>query len=150
MDELETMLANRTNSINLIPQRDPIIMVHDLLEATDDYAVSNFMVDVDNIFVLNGVFTEPGLIENIAQTAAAQAGYLYQLKNIPVPVGFIAAITNLKIFELPLIHSKLKTTINVTNKIFEVTLIKGVVENEDKILCTCEMKIFTKSEQKLL
>jgi 3-hydroxyacyl-[acyl-carrier-protein] dehydratase len=139
------VLADRTNIRDLIPQREPVVMVHNLAEATDEHAVSTFMIESSNIFVANGLFTEAGLIENMAQTAAAQAGYMYRQKNMPVPIGFIAAIKDLTINKLPQVDSSIKTTINVTNKVFEVTLIKGIVEQHGEELCSCEMRIFTKS-----
>jgi predicted hotdog family 3-hydroxylacyl-ACP dehydratase len=139
------MLADKTNIENFIPQRAPMRMIHDLIEVTNDRAVSAFVIEENNIFVSNGVFTEPGLIENIAQTAAAHAGYLYQQNGVTVPVGFIAAIKDLKIYSLPLLDTSIETTITVTNRVFDVTIVKGVIDQNGKTLCTCEMKIFTKS-----
>src|SRR4051812_33106945 len=105
-----------------------MIMVHNLLEANDDYATTSLMILSDNIFVSQGIFTEPGLIENIAQTAAAQAGYFYRQQTDLVPAGFIAAIRNLEIMLLPSVNSEIKTTVRITNKVLNVTIIEGKVE----------------------
>lgn len=139
------MLTDKITITELIPQRHPMIMIDELIEATEDLAVSTFKIGNGNIFVSNDLFTEPGLVENIAQTAAAHAGYLYRQQNVPVPVGFIAAIKDLKVYDLPVIHSSVKTTVTITNKVFEVTIIRGTVEQEGRTLCSCEMKIFTRS-----
>src|SRR5687767_4133341 len=98
-----------------------MIMIHDLMEATDVHAVSRLSIEANNIFVDGNYFTEPGMIENIAQTAAAHAGYQYRLKGVPVPVGFIAAIKDLEILERPLLHSAITTTITIINTVFDVT-----------------------------
>jgi 3-hydroxyacyl-[acyl-carrier-protein] dehydratase len=127
-----------------LPQRSPMIMVHNLLEANDEYAVTSLTILPDNIFVSQGIFSEPGLIENIAQTAAAQAGYFYRQQTDLVPAGFIAAIRNLEIMLLPSVNSEIKTTVRITNKVMNVTIIEGKVELDDELICQCEMRIFIK------
>jgi len=139
------MLADKTNIEALIPQRQPVVMVHELLMASEDTAVSRFVVEPDNIFVSESFLTEAGLIENIAQTAAAHAGYTHRLKNVPVPIGFMAAMKDLVVHDLPEINSLLETTVVITNRIFDVTIIRGVVCQNQRELCSCEMKIFTKT-----
>jgi len=61
--------------LKLIPQRPPFVMVGELIEYNETGFTSTFSIDADNIFVKNGRFTEEGILENIAQTAAAGAGY---------------------------------------------------------------------------
>ena len=55
----------------LLPQKPPMVMVDALVEFTELSAVTRLVVRPDNIFVQNGRLAEPGLVENIAQTAAA-------------------------------------------------------------------------------
>lgn len=138
------MLATPTEILQYIPQRDPIVMVHELVEASDDYAVTRFSITSDNVFVSSGIFAEPGLVENIAQTAAVHVGYQCSLKNIPIPIGYIAAVKDLKIDGLPGQNSSILTTIKVVNKVLDITVVQGKIEQEGKILCTCEMRIFAK------
>jgi len=38
------MLATRSEIINYIPQRDPFIVVHDILRATDEFTETQFEV----------------------------------------------------------------------------------------------------------
>lgn len=121
-------------------------MVHALLEASDTHSVTEFRIEPDTIFVRNGALGEAGLIENIAQTAATQIGYLCHLRGKPVPVGYIAAIKRLGIYSLPEVHSTLRTTITLTNKIMDVTVAEGKVEQDGKVLCSCEMRIFAKMD----
>jgi predicted hotdog family 3-hydroxylacyl-ACP dehydratase len=142
------MLATRDDITKYIPQRDPIIMVHELLEADDDHAVTNLIIEPDNVFVSNEYFREPGLIENIAQTAAMHVGYQCSLKNIPIPIGYIAAVKDLKIFSLPKHNTRIATSVKVTNKVLDVTVVEGKVEQEGNLLCSCEMRIFAKINSK--
>ena len=103
---------------------------------------TRFKVKADNIFVENGKFTEPGLVENIAQTAAARAGYVAGLQNQRVQTGYIGAIKNLVIHSLPFVNDELITEIRIENQIFDVMLIKGKVNCDNRLLAECEMKIF--------
>jgi 3-hydroxyacyl-[acyl-carrier-protein] dehydratase len=127
--------------IEYIPQRAPMIMVDALQQVTDKTATSTFCIQPDNIFVTDGKFTEPGLLENIAQTAAAMAGHQSALKKIPAPIGYLAAIKDLKIFSLPTVQAKIETTVNLTNTVLDVTIVEGTVRQNEKLLCSCEMRI---------
>lgn len=140
------MLAHRNNITQYIPQRFPVVMIHDLVEASDTHAVTNLSIEPDNVFVSNGFFAEPGLVENIAQTAAVHIGYQCASKNIPIPIGYIAAIRSLKIKNLAPVGKTVKTTIRITNKVLELTVVEGKVELDGEELCSCEMRIFAKLE----
>jgi predicted hotdog family 3-hydroxylacyl-ACP dehydratase len=132
----------QTNIQTLIPQRPPFVMVDSLLSAGENGAQTTFKVCADNVLVDNGYFTEAGLMENIAQTAAAKAGYEAITQNKPVEVGYIGAVKNLEIFALPQIGDELITEIKIENHIFDVTVITGTVQCKGAVMATCEMKIF--------
>ena len=138
------MLATRDDITKYIPQRDPIIMVHALLEADDDHAVTQLMIEPANVFVSKGNLAEPGLVENIAQTAAMHVGYQCSLKNIPIPIGYIAAVKDLRIQTLPKQNSVITTSVKITNKVLDITVVEGRVEQDGNLLCSCEMRIFAK------
>jgi 3-hydroxyacyl-[acyl-carrier-protein] dehydratase len=138
------MLATRQDITNYIPQRAPIVMIHNLVEANDEEVKTQLLIEPDNVFVDHGFFAEPGLVENIAQTAAALVGYQCAKKNWPIPIGYIAAIKDLKVHELPPQNSLVTTSVRITNKVMDVTVVEGHVELDGKILCSCEMRIFAK------
>lgn len=138
------ILVDRNEITKLIPQRHPMVMVHELKESSDQHAKSSFTIEPENQFVANGKLLEPGLVENVAQTAAAQVGYRCLAKNIPVPIGYIASIKNLKVLELPMVHSIISTTVHITNQILDVTVVEGRIEQGGTLLCSCEMRIFAK------
>jgi 3-hydroxyacyl-[acyl-carrier-protein] dehydratase len=140
------MLAQKENIIEFIPQRAPIVMIDDLVEASDTHSVTRLQIRQENIFVEDGRLTEPGLVENIAQTAAAQVGYQCSIKKIPVPLGYIAAVRNLTIAKLPSVNSRITTSIRIVNQVMDVTLAEGKVIDEDgEVCCSCEMRIFVKA-----
>lgn len=117
-------------------------MVDALLSADDEGAQTGFLVTANNVLVDNGYFTEAGLMENIAQTAAAKAGYEAMVNNEPVEVGYIGAVKDLEIFALSKIGDQLVTDIKIENHIFDVTVITGTVRCNNEVMATCEMKIF--------
>jgi 3-hydroxyacyl-[acyl-carrier-protein] dehydratase len=140
------MLAHKNNITQYIPQRFPIVMIHDLVEASDDHAITRLMIEQDNVFISDGFFAEPGMVENIAQTAAVHIGYQCAQKNIPIPIGYIAAIKDLKINSLPAVGRTITTMVRITNKVLELTVAEGKIEMDGEVLCSCEMRIFAKVE----
>jgi|SRR3954462_9425991 len=136
----------------LIPQKSPIEMVDTLWQNDDSITISGFTIQPSNIFCEDGVFTEPGIIENIAQTAALRAGYTISVMmkegglTGPPPVGYIAAIKNLTIHQLPKVGSVLKTEIFVKQIVFDITIIDAKTTCNDEVIASCEMKIFLKKD----
>jgi 3-hydroxymyristoyl/3-hydroxydecanoyl-(acyl carrier protein) dehydratase len=130
----------------LIPQKHPIEMVDKLWFNDETTTVSGLTVSENNIFCEKGVFTEPGIMENIAQTAAIRAGYMASLlvKDGNPPVGYIGAIKKLVFHQLPKVGSELKTEIVVQQVVFDVTLITGRSTVDGEPVAECEMKIFLK------
>lgn len=130
------------NILELIPQKPPFVMVDELLACAGNTATTRLTIRADNIFVQDGTFKEPGLVENIAQTAAARSGYVSKTENKPVPVGYIGAVNNLQVFALPGTGDELITEITIENQIFDVTLISGKITCNGNTMAQCTMKIF--------
>ncbi|OFX72197.1 MAG: hypothetical protein A2X12_10350 [Bacteroidetes bacterium GWE2_29_8] len=126
----------------VIPQRSPIVMVDELTYCDEYSATTKFCIESDNIFCENNFFQEVGIIENIAQTAAAMSGHKLLLNNQPIKLGFIGAIKNLHVYRLPIVFSTIETTVTIENKVMNVQFIKGIVRVGDNIIAECEMKIF--------
>lgn len=131
-----------TDILPFIPQRPPFVMVDEIVATAEQTCITKFTVEADNVFVKNAVLTEPALIENIAQTAAAHTGYLCKQKNEPVPVGFIGAVQQLVVFALPAVGDTIETTMTIKNQVLNVTLISGNIICNQKPVAKCEMKIF--------
>lgn len=131
--------------IAYIPQRQPFVMVDEVLLADPKASKTSFLIKDDNIFVVSGLFTEPGLIENMAQTAAAGTGYRYAQKGEIVPVGFIASIKNLKIYTLPKTGDTLLTENIVVHTVMNVHVVEAAVYVGEEKVASCEMKIFEQS-----
>lgn len=131
-----------------IPQRPPFVMVDELVAADDHSGTTRFTVPGDHIFMADGLLTEPALVENMAQTAAARIGYICSEKSEPVPVGFIAAVQDLWVMALPRAGQTLETQITIKNQVFDITVIHGAVRCNGSVLAQCDMKIFIQSANK--
>ena len=130
------------NILSLIPQKPPFVMIDELLFSDDTTTRCKFQVTADNVFTINGQFVEAGLLENMAQTAAARAGYISRLENNPVKIGYIGAVKNLEILCLPETNDELISEIQIEEVVFNMSSIKGKVWCNDKLMAECEMKIF--------
>lgn len=136
------------NIFSLIPQRPPFVMIDELLYSDDKITRTCFRVRENNVLVSNGQLLEAGLVENIAQTAAARAGHAAQLENQPVVVGYIGSVNNLQVFFLPKVLDELETEITVVNQVFNVTIITGEIRCKGETMAQCEMKIFINKQNK--
>lgn len=126
-----------------IPQKPPFVMV-DRLESISDEGIirTSFHIKEDNLLCDDGMFTEAGLIENMAQSAAAGTGARPASKSASPPIGFIGGIRHLKIHEKPRCGSIIHTTIHVEHEIMDASVVAGKVWHQDKLIAECQLKIF--------
>lgn len=126
----------------LLPQQPPFVMVDTLLHCDMVVTRTNFCVRSENLFCNDGVLTDPGIIEHIAQTCAARMGYVNRFKKGgEVRVGFIGSIKNLNLYLLPKVGDLLETEIVVQSEIFNMTLVNAKVMCKNTLIADCEMKI---------
>ncbi|WP_159022213.1 hypothetical protein [Formosa sp. L2A11] len=144
MNLLKEPITDQNIILKLIPQRTPIIMVDTLLFFNESKVVSGLTVLKDNMFVQNGYFTEPGLIEHMAQTVALYTGYHFYIKNIPAPEGYIGAIKGVTINKIPKVNEQLETEVEILQEIMGVTLVKGTTKLNGEVIVTAQMKTVLK------
>ncbi len=133
--------------LNYIPQRAPFIMIGDVISADETATLTSLEITADNLFVSNGVFTEPGLIENMAQTAGAGTGYRAKKEGKPQPKGYIAALKSVNIIELPKVNDTITTETTFLQTLLSFHLVRGKVTVGDKEIANCEFKIFVYTDQ---
>ena len=134
-----------TDIKNLIPQRSPIMMVDELLEAHEDVARCSLTIREDNFFLEpDGAIAEPGVIEHIAQSASAFAGYsAMQAGATEPPVGYIGEVKNFHLTQRPAIGDVLITTITMGPTVDGVTIISGECKKESgEPIADTRMKIY--------
>jgi predicted hotdog family 3-hydroxylacyl-ACP dehydratase len=126
----------------LIPQRHPVIMLDTFFDATESEADTGLTITKDNLFCNDGLFEEPGLIEHIAQSASAFAGYKSKWANEPTPLGFIGEIKKCQIYFLPKTGDELRTHIRILSEALGISLLTAETKVNDQIAVQCQMKIY--------
>ena len=133
---------SQENILPYIPQRPPFVMIDEIVSADDALSKTTFTIREGHLFVSDGVFTEPGLVENMAQTAAAGTGYKAQQDGKPAPVGFIGALKNLKVNTLPKVGDTLTTEVIFKMQVMNAHIVESIIKVNDEEMASCELKIF--------
>ncbi len=127
---------------NYLPHRFPMLMVDMILVMDEEKVETVFEIKENNIFVLNNLFIEAGLIENAAQTCSSIVAkdFFVDANNkdkVDVDVvGFISAIKTLKIHKLPTIGTTIKT----------ISVLVSKFVTDDYSLCTMSCQTFNNEE----
>lgn len=129
------------NIKKLLPQRNPILMVDTLYSADDVEGVAGLTVQDDNFFCEDGIFTEPGLIEHIAQSASAFVGYKALQNGADTPVGYIGEVKKFRLMKLPEAGSRLVTRIHIMSEVMNITLFSAETTADGQVVATCQMKL---------
>lgn len=140
------MLVSKEEIQNLLPQRPPMVMIDCLVDCDEKYAVSMLEIREENIFTGKNGFTSAGMLEAMAQTAAARTGYLLQNyrseSNKKPPVGVIGSIKNFRLYFEPKVESVITTTVEIKHEVLQATVISGRVETGGRLAAESEMQIF--------
>jgi 3-hydroxymyristoyl/3-hydroxydecanoyl-(acyl carrier protein) dehydratase len=132
--------------LDLIPQRPPMVMINQLISCEGPVATGRLKLLEGNVFIEEGKITESGMIEAMAQTAAARTGLLLRSKSdensTNIPVGVIGSIRDFQLFFFPAVGQEMKMKIEVMHEFLNASVIKGTVEVNGKLACTAELKIF--------
>lgn len=142
---LKAPILDPQEIIKLIPQKPPFVMVDSLFEYTPLTGVTGFTVPEDNILVKDGIFSEPGLIEHMAQSMSLHRGYQGFIAGLDKPkTGFIGVIKSVEIVQLPKAGTKLRTYVEILHEIMNVTSVSARTEDDKgNTLATSEMKTVT-------
>jgi len=119
-----------------------MVMVDKLITAANGIVETTFFIREDNLFCDKGLFTEAGLVENMAQTAAAGVGSKPDMAGKEPLVGFIGGIRNLKIVQFPSGGDEIFTRITVEHEVFDASVVQGEVFLNNQLIASCQLKIF--------
>ena len=136
----EGHLKGKEKLLEFIPQRNPIVMMDELVFWDDKKTTSAFTLDQNNILIDGDYFSEAGVIENFAQTKALRIGYQYYLLKQPASVRYIGSFKRLKIEKLPEVGQRIETTIEVIHEMFGVTMASGEMILDGIQIAQIEMK----------
>ncbi len=136
-----SLVSSQEAISKLIPQQPPFVLVDKLIEFGDDRIVSGFEVPKTHVLVnRDGFLTEAGVVEHFAQTIALHQGYDYFLRGMDPPVGYIGSIKDFEIVRLPRVGEELRTSLQILQRLFGVTLVRGEVKLHEQIIAIGEMR----------
>lgn len=142
MITVEKPIIDTDTILNYIPQRPPIVLVSRIYKSDETSIITGFDIKDDHIFTKDGQLTESGVIENMAQSAAARAGYEAVKHNSTPAVGFIGNIKDLIIHHLPSSGNELLTEVVTKTQVMNVSIIEAKSYCQNQPVASCEMKIF--------
>ena len=124
----------------LIPQRDPIVLVDRLLDSNETTSVSDFLIREDCVFVEDNRIVSAGLLENIAQTCALRIGYLNCGQQ--VRIGVVGAVKNFTALRFPSTGETLTTTVKEILYVDPALVVSAETRVGSELVAHCEMKVF--------
>lgn len=132
---------------DILPQREPFILVDRLTRFDDTHACTETLVSADSIFVKDGVYASEGMMEVVAQTCAARIGYISKyVLHKGVSIGYIGAIRALEVHALPRVGDVLECSIEILDQVFNMSRAKAVITSKGQTLVSMEIKIVEKGE----
>jgi predicted hotdog family 3-hydroxylacyl-ACP dehydratase len=142
-----------------LPHRAPMLMVDMILEMDEEKVETYFEINESNIFLENGFFTEPGLVENMAQTCSAVVAKNYFIdenykdKTDVDVVGFISGIKTLKIYALPqsgtIIYTKAVLVSKFVTDTYSLCTMKCQTFREEEIFLEGEITLFIQENKSI-
>lgn len=134
--------------LDLIPQRAPMVMIDEFLGEEEGVSRTAFLIRGDNLFVDGGEFSECGVIEHIAQSAAARVGARYVECGEAVPLGYIASVNNFEMLRTLSVGERLETEVSVIQEVFGITLVEVRCYVSGELVARCRMKTVVDSDAK--
>lgn len=144
------MVISEIDIQELLPQRPPILMVDRLLSADDKRAETELLVRSDNIFVENGKLKAYAIIENMAQTCAAQLGYadVYVNGKKDVRIGYIGAVKRMHVETSPLVGETLHTRMEILEDFGDMKIVTAESFVAGRRIAVAELTIALSGERR--
>lgn len=120
----------------LIPQRDPIMMVDDVVAYDCDHACTTLLLTDDKY--LSG---EAALVEYAAQSCAALMG----CRSGKADVGYIGEVRNFEIHRIPVSGERLHCNLVVVAEMGGITLVEVMVLSSDECIAQGRLKLFIRA-----
>jgi predicted hotdog family 3-hydroxylacyl-ACP dehydratase len=136
--------ASETSDIqSLIPQRPPILMVDSYGYEDELNCHSSKAIPTGNMFLdETGRISAEGILEHIAQTAAAHIGYLRKQAGEKVNLGYIGDIKRCTVTgNMPKAGETLHTRMTVTSQVGSITLVSAETSASSGPILNCRMKL---------
>ncbi|SFS71078.1 hypothetical protein [Sphingobacterium wenxiniae] len=138
-----------------LPHRPPMLMVDAILEISPTQVLCSFIIKEDNIFLIDGLFQEVGLMENMAQTCSSIVGQtFYEADYNPLSdkriIGFISGVKQLTIYNLPKVGDEILTSSTLTSQFdgegYSICTMNVQTKRGEDVLSSAEINLFLKKQ----
>ena len=141
-EELKTFDFTSVSIADLLPQRKPFVMISSLLSCSYERTVTRFLIQEDNVFAEDGKLVPEGLVENVAQTCSARIGFINKyILHKPVSVGYVCALKDFKVHEIPAVGETIETEINLKGEFGTMLKVDAVTRSERNMVAEGSMVI---------
>lgn len=125
----------------IIPQRKPFLMVDKVISCGSTDTITQFQVREDLIFLEDNKLSPPGILENMAQSAAARMGSLDLISGVPVKIGYIGDIRDVTFYRLPKCNEVLETQVHIVERLLNLMLAQVSVRIADELIASARIKL---------
>lgn len=127
---------------SLIPHRHPFLLI-DAAEGFDgEWFNCRFEIRAGGTFVQGEEFDECGLVEHIAQTAAARAGALRLMGMLDATLGYIASVDGERFARRARVGELLRSRVREIQQLGNLSLVEVEVRVNGGFLASGRMKFF--------
>lgn len=126
-----------------LPHRSPMIMVSRLIELDEENntAIAGLEILKDNVLCNGNKFSEAGLLEAVAQTAALRIGYLAKREGKPPRMGYITSFKAVKIKAVPVVGDSLCMQVYVLSDFIDMSLISFSILSKAQVIAEGKMTL---------
>lgn len=125
----------------LIPQQPPFVFIDALVDVDEKSARTNFTINNNCLLLENEQLSTSGILENIAQTAAAKIGYENKIHCEAVRIGVIGSVKDLSVKRFPKIGETLSTSINEILTFQDMKVVEAKVCAIDEEIASCQLSV---------
>lgn len=143
----EKAIIGKEGILELIPQRPPFVFVDSYYGEEGGVHHTGFTPVDSTLFAEEGKLLEQGIIEHMAQSAAASTGYSFRSKGEEVPVGFIGAVAGFELLRLPVTGMEIRTTIRFAGEFGGISLVEAQSSQSGELIAGTQLKIFLNTQQ---
>ena len=128
---------------DLLPQRPPFVLADALLHCDEAEVRTRLEVRTDNVFVgADGRMRAARLVEVMAQCSAARTGYLCKyVWHRPVGIGYIGAVTGLRVEREPAVGEVLDARLRVVAAAGALQPAAATVTSAGRVLASATLKV---------
>lgn len=140
----------------LIPHRPPMVLVDRVVRVDGLETETAFDVTPNCLFVADGVLSEMGMLENLAQTSFVFLNYFFIEPDRSLwdkkkdNLGVISTILELHVAALPRVgqelHTRTRTELVFTSDFLKICNIQGTITVNDEVVLQATMKMLLQTK----